>query len=537
MMDRLQPLLDELDHHLLEQSADLREVDLRGRQAVYRQDQINELRNRIVAAVKAAPTPEPLPEPLPIPAPEPAPTPVMEAEGFWNETLSRDFRDASLRLPWGDTRFGAKLGSAEFRDIDKQRAITIELDPELLTGKRADFALDAPGTNSFLQTRESALPPVLTVIRPDGERMEYKPTRDGYFDSSTAKSLGENETMRAYAAMIAFDEYEPGPVQSATLTVWSAEKQYNSTTLAVHLTDTTPRTIAADIPISSEPIRELVAGEIITLDEFHMLDQETGIVHGIVPMGEEKVMAGPLVDLGDQESDTFYLSYFARFDKSWRPTMGGKLWGLTNTHNYSPSSPIPHSPNGPGGWGGRNPDGDSSSFRLNFDEYNPGPLADTHLSLASYGYYIDRGTTHGQTTPGTIPMAKDRFGLIEQVVGLNTVYPDGTCEADGYHGILLDGVPIVWQTGLKIRDYGMMKDKVSFEDFLYFSRYRTFWPDVYFGGVGYRQMQHETHLMSIGPRVILGDKGFPPRDEMMAELARLNAVKIDGQALIKALEG
>lgn len=85
-MDALRAIVAELDHHIAEQADDVREAQLRSRQARDRQGKIE----ATVAALKAAidaeapgptdptPTPTPTPTPSPTPTPTPTPTPVPD---------------------------------------------------------------------------------------------------------------------------------------------------------------------------------------------------------------------------------------------------------------------------------------------------------------------------------------------------------------------------------------------------------------------------------------------------------------------------
>jgi|TARA_R100000501_G_scaffold10060_1_gene19877 hypothetical protein len=444
----------------------------------------------------------------------------------WTELASREYFDRYLRLGWSGNRAGEVLGTALLKDTDTARQFEINLDSDYLGDHAANFVIRRSGgigaSFSSREADDASLRPYLEVTYSDGLTKTFDATRDTYIESTTSKSMGANDTVSTKGdILIAFDEFQPtSSVASARLILTTTDKQFGNQDISVYSPDIQPAALQDfDVPVVSEDdfYISMTGAEILAGNDHERYNVRGDIADGVsLPYTDT---AFNKVTEFTSNSDTIYAVELIRFDKSFDPSFGGKSGGLANTHM---SGLDVSSPNGPGGWGGRNADGDSYAFRLNFNEYDEThPLADDYLSLGSYAYYIDNGTSHGRIQPGTVPVPKDEFVALQHMVKLNTVYEDGTSLSDGEFALWVNGKLSVHLTGLKIRDYSFMKSQVSFEEFLELSRVHSYWHDVYFGGVGYNNIDHDPHLVSLG-QLWVGE-GVPDEATIIARLAELNA--------------
>lgn len=442
------------------------------------------------------------------------------AEFAWTEDATRSYYNDALELPWAvqmgawRDRNGSAQGTLPFASlafVDQAEEQVVRWDvTDLVREHGADFLIKrSGGTNARFHSREAADPanrPRLIVSRPQGLQT-YAPTADTSLNSTTFKSQGASDTLSsAGPILIKFDVGADPSVSRVELELTATTEQFGNQTLDVFRVDPRPKPLEAPALLAGTS-----ADVVLRISGADWRDKANGFRAdrmGINADGSLTVRIPTGSDTGSESiysipasarRETMFARVVMKIHTDWTGTVGGKYPGLTNTGQGDKRAV-------PCGWGGRLADGTCWSVRTNRKGYVAGtPFADTHQALAPYAYRINRTTSNGEGPASSRAVPKGRYFVLDQMVKLNSLGPDGAPRADGEVSYWLNGELIGRMSGVIFRDHLGPETLPS-----------EYWLDVYEGGTGY--VAPRDHSVSFAEVVV--STQLLPFDG--AVLARLN---------------
>lgn len=428
------------------------------------------------------------PPPAPTPSDEWVPAPPLDASRNWTEDASRNYYNAALRLGWkqelGSWTDAADTpqGDQPFASVslaDKNAETVVEWDvTELVQKYGADFLIRRTGgTNAKFHSREATSGQPQLIVTKRGKTVVLPSLADTHLAASTHQSQGASVALSSSSTMLLrFDAGADAGISKAVLKMTSYE-QYGQQTLEIYRPDATPK-FPQPLPVEYGTDDDVVLR--VTGADWKQSDMggfrsdrmkinADGSLTVSVPTGSDTGSTlGYAIPRTSRQSAMFARTIM-KVHKDWTATTGGKFPGLSNTGMADNRANRC-------GWGGRLADGTCWSARTNRSGVVPGtPFADTHLALGDYIYRVNHATFNGDGKPFALPIEKEKIFVLDQMVKLNSIDPDGTANNDGEVAYWLNGVLVNRFTGIVFRDNTSVDTLPS-----------EYWLDVYVGGTGYK---------------------------------------------------
>lgn len=477
----------------------------------------------------AIPPATPSPPSPPSQAPKPAaPDPQKSASApgkaslAWTEDATRSYHNGALKLPWpGELgawrdRTGAAQGALAYATeafVDRPEEQVVRWDvTELVREQGADVLIKrSGGTSARFHSREatdSAKRPRLMVTR-QGRTSTHTAVADTSLSSSTSKPLGKSATLStAGPLLVKFDVPADRKIERAVLELTATTEQYGNQTLEVFRVDASPKPLevpklalggASDVVlrVSGPDWRSKASG----FRGDRMKVNGDGSLAVNIPAGDDTGATSLYSIPAAARRETMFARVVMKVHADWKGTMGGKYPGLANTGQGDDRATQC-------GWGGRLANGTCWSARTNRRGYVAGTkFADTHQALSPYAYRVNRSTSNGEGPAFNRPVRKGKYFVLDQMVKLNSIAPDGTPRKDGELAYWLNGEIVGRMTGVVWRTRAGAETLPS-----------EYWLNVYEGGVGYKA----PHPHSVSFREVVVSTKLLPFDA--AALARLNGV-------------
>jgi|GEM_PF-1698859 len=472
------------------------------------------------AAVSVA-TPASATAPVPVPTEASASAVAADAVSYtWTEDATKAYYNGALKLPWSTEagawrdRAGAAQGPLAFATlafVDRPAEQTVRWDvTDLVRAHGADMLIKRTGgTNVRFHSREAgdaAKRPRLVVER-GGASTRHEATADTWLSASTAKDLGESSTLStAGQILVKFDVAADPRIDRAYLEMTATAEQYGNQTLDVFRADPRPKGL--------EPLSLALGGEadvVLRLNGEAWRSKASGFrsdrlkINGDgsltiqIPAGDDMGSGSLYAIPAAARREVMFSRAVMKVHSDWKGTMGGKYPGLANT-GQSEDRKVQC------GWGGRLANGTCWSARTNRRGYKPGtPFADSHQALSPYAYRVDNSTPNGEGPAFVKPIRKGEYVVLDQMVKLNSIGPDGKPREDGEIAYWLNGELIGRMQNVIWRTNGGADTLPS-----------EYWLNVYEGGVGYKA----PHAHSISFHEVKVSTKLLPFDA--AALARLN---------------
>jgi hypothetical protein len=471
------------------------------------------------------------PKPVgPAPAPSGSPTPDQQksasvsgkASLAWTEDATRNYYNGALKLPWpGELgawrdRTDAAQGELAYATeafVDRPTEQVVRWDvTELVRERGADILIKrSGGTSARFHSREaadSAKRPKLMVTR-QGRTSTYAAMADTSLSSSTTRPLGKSATLStAGPLLVKFDVSADRSIERAVLELTATTEQYGNQTLDVFRVDASPKPLAAPalalgsaadvvLRIAGDGWRSKASG----FRDDRMKIAADGTLTVSIPAGDDTGSTSLYSIPPEARRETMFARVVMKVHRDWTGTMGGKYPGLANTGQGDDRAVKC-------GWGGRLANGTCWSARTNRRGYVPDtPFAETHQALSPYAYRVNHVTSNGEGPAFNRPLRKGEYFVLDQMVKLNSIAPDGTPRNDGEVAYWLNGEIVGRMTGVIWRTRGGAETLPS-----------EYWLNVYEGGVGYEA----PHPHSVSFRDVVVSTKLLPFDA--AALARLNGV-------------
>lgn len=444
---------------------------------------------------------------------------TLDVSTSWTEDAQRSFSNTALELPWtvemgawrdraGTAQGNLPFASVAFVDQPTEQVVRWDV-TDLVRQFGADFLIKrSGGTYAAFHAREASDPvtrPRLIISRPRGLQT-YTPTADTSLNATTAKSQGALARLSSAGPMLLrFDLAADPSVSRATLELTATTEQFGNQTLDVFRPEVRPKPIDAapvDIGGAADVVMHLSGTSwqtgAVGFRPATMTVNGDGSLTAKIPAGGDTGSPALYAIPTASRSSTMFARAVMKVHSDWTGSVGGKFPGLANTGMGSRRAVQC-------AWGGRLADGTCWSARTNRVGYVAGtPFADSHMALQPYIYRVNRVTVNGDTSASSRPVPKGRFFVLDQMVRLNSIAPDGTARADGEIAYWLNGELINRTTGIVWRTQAGADTLPS-----------EYWLDVYEGGTGY-SAPHD-HSVTFN-EVVISTKLLPFDPTVLARL-------------------
>ncbi len=430
---------------------------------------------------------------------------------LWTERANWRYFNRTLELPWerkgGDwiDSSGTPFGDIPYSTVnivDDNLPGPVELDvlPVIEDTGKADFFIRRRGgTNYKFHSRETGSTGP-TLILNGG--LEISAEADTDLSTSTVKALGDRNTLNSSGpTLIRFVLPDDLSIKQAILRLESTGKEYGDQTLMLFAPMPRVKTIQRPAWVSVDPtIIIQFNGKDVASDRYPITVDDDIATSRLFSPKSTWVNAQMIIPSQTQACATIY----QRLRLDFRPGLGGKLPGFSNTGGAHPGSDVIDGKAYPDtGWGGRKPDGVHWSARTGY-----GRWTDTHVGSHTYFYAMSPHNGYGWGDPIGYPYQKGKWTAYVQCLKLNTV-TGGIANEDGALYYEMPGVgPLYSREDIRFRDFDVPESMI-----------REFWVNYYCGGRGCGDINNRGTI-DFASAVIT--RGLPDMNKVEAEVARLD---------------